>query len=153
EAYGRGRARYMYMPYQFPDGTIRPMSGLDLFSWIRQNPDTPPPIPSGRLTSAQEISIQQLNTEAGPKGSQTWSTGALKGVYDNIKSFDNAKDRAIFAHALNRAEHSSDWLATMKNVLTQVETKNLSPEGQQLFVNLQRLAETMGRFRSSMGLP
>lgn len=153
ESYGRGRARYYYQPYTMADGTIRPMSGLDMFNYIQQHGNEPPPIPTGRLTSAQDISIQQLMKEAGPKGSSTYSTGALKGVYDNLAAFDNTKDRAVFANAWSKVEHSSDWLQTFKNVLTQVEIKNLSPEGQQLHVNLQRLAETMGRFRSSMGLP
>jgi hypothetical protein len=153
EAYAKGRARYQYNSYLFPDGTVRPMSGIDFANYLREHPQEVPPMLSGRLNATQEISIQQLITEAGPTGSPTYKTGALKGVYDNIKAFDNAKDRAIFAHALNKAEHSSDWLATMKNVLTQVETDKLSPDGQQLYVNLQRLAETMGRFRSSMGLP
>lgn len=153
-AYGKfGRAPYLFAPYQMPDGSIKPISAFDIANWGRDHPGEDVPIPAGRLTSAQIVAIQQLNKEAGPKDTQYYNTGALKGVYENIGAFDNAKDRLIFANALSHVEHTSDWLATMKNALTQVEVEKLSPEGQKLYVNLQRLAESMGSFRARMNLP
>jgi len=154
-SYGRGRAMYDLRPYVDPQtGRTIVMDSVTYRDKLMKGEfGDAPPVPMGRLTSNQVISIQQLQTEAGTKDSPTYQTGALKGVYDNIKAYDNAKDRVLFAAAMNKAGKSDDWLATMHNALGQIEVGQLSPEGQRLYVNLQRLAETMGRFRSSMGLP
>jgi hypothetical protein len=103
-------------------------------------------IPAGALSQKEIISVQQLQSEASP---------AIKGVRDNLAAFDNGSDRTILARLIKTAGaptygEEASWLG---NVVNQGLKENLSPEGQKELQSLGRLAETMGRLRSTLGLP
>jgi len=119
------------------------MSNFDAIQQIRQGKHL---MLSGRLPFATAVSVQQLMSEAEP---------ALEGVRKSVGAFDNAKDRAVFARVLAGAGlptygAEASW---MGNVLNQVIVSDLTPQGRQLVVGLRRLNETMGRLRSTIGLP
>lgn len=144
EAFGKGRAQYQLNQYIDEDtGNPVTLSNVDAANQIKGGKNL---MITGKLPFQTAVAVQQLMSEATP---------ALSGVRDNLGAFDNTEDRAIFARLLKGAGlptygAEDAWLGT---VLNQSLTEHLSPQGKQLAVNLRRLNETMGRLRSTIGLP
>lgn len=141
-AFGQGRLYQMHT-YIMPDGTSTDMTG---FEYLAARDRGEKLTPTGRLSPNVIVGYQRLQSEGAP---------ALEGVRANLAAFDNVSDRAIFARVLGSAgqpEYGNES-AWMRNVLDQVATGQLSPEGQRLKANLARLADTMGLVRASMALP
>jgi hypothetical protein len=141
-AFGQGRL-FALGDYIMGDGSIRPMTGFEALAARDRGEKI---TPTGKVNTNIVIGFQRLQSEAGP---------ALKDVQDNLGTFDNASDRAIFARVLGGAGQPSygseaSWL---KNILDQVATDELSPEGQRFKASAARLADTMGLARASMALP
>jgi hypothetical protein len=142
-AFGQGRLWSLQRAMDPETGQSGFYTGFDV---LRNKQEGKNLIPMGALSAKDMISVQQLTSEAIP---------ALKGVEDNLAAFDNPNDRAIFARVLkNVAGPSRGNEATwMGNVLDQAMKSGLSDQGQQLAQKELRLAETMGRLRSTLGLP
>jgi hypothetical protein len=140
-AFGQGRL-YALNDYIKPDGTLTAMTG---FEYLAARDRGEQLTPTGRLSPNIVVGYQRLQSEAAP---------ALAGVRANLKAFDNASDKAIFARVLgtSKPDYGNEG-AWIHNMLDQVATNELSPEGQQLKISLTRLADTMGLVRSSMALP
>jgi hypothetical protein len=143
DAIGKSRLWMLQKAMDPETGEASYYTGFDI---LRNKQEGKNLIPMGALSSKDLISVQQLTSEAIP---------ALKGVEDNLSAFDNANDRAIFAKVLKGAGtpargQEAGW---MGNVLNQALTSGLSDKGQKLAQADLRLAETMGRMRSTLGLP
>jgi hypothetical protein len=141
-AFGQGRL-YSLHDYIQADGTPTQLTG---FEYLARRDRGEKLTPTNRLSPNVIVGYQRLQSEAGP---------ALQGVLDNIGSLDNASDRAIFARVMKGAGRpdygqEASW---MHNILDQVATDQLSPEGQRFKISLARLADTMGLVRASMALP
>jgi hypothetical protein len=141
--YGAGRAQYQIGAYIDEQGNIVPMSAFDAVQAIKGGRQL---TPSGRLNPQTAIAAQRLVSEATP---------AITEVGKNLKTFDNAGDRAIFARILKDSGSpsyggESEWMGT---ILNQALTENLSPEGKALVVRVRRLNDTMGTLRATLGLP
>jgi hypothetical protein len=144
EGMGVGRAMWTIGAYLDADtGQIVPMSNFDAVNAIKAGKQL---TPSGKLAPNLIVSTQQLVSEATP---------ALKGVREHLKAFDNESDKAIFAKVLaaaGPAQHGQE-ASWMGNIIGQALKGGLSPEGQEEARQLGRLSETMGRLRSTLGLP
>lgn len=144
EGFGMGRAMWTIAPYLDAEtGQIVPMSNFDALNAIKQGKQL---TPSGKLSANLVVSTQQLVSEATP---------ALEGVRANLKAFDNSNDKLIFARVLAGAGtpqrgQEATWLG---NVLNTALKGDLSPEGKAEAQQLARFSETMGRLRSTLGLP
>jgi hypothetical protein len=142
-AFGQGRLWSLQRAMDPDTGQSGFYTGFDI---LRNKQEGKNLIPMGALSAKDMISVQQLTSEAIP---------AIKGVEDNLSAFDNPNDRAIFARVLKGVAgptrgNEATW---MGNVLNQALTSGLSPQGQKLAQADIRLAETMGRLRSTLGLP
>lgn len=142
-AFGQGRLWQLQSVINPDTGQQELRTGFDILNAQKQGVNF---TPSGRMPAQMAVAVQQLQTEANP---------AIQGVRDNITAFDNGNDRAIFARVLRGAGnpqygHEATW---MGSVLNQALKEGLSPQGQKLAVRELRLAETMGRLRSVVGLP
>ena len=140
-AFGQGR---LYTLQAMIDEQGQPvlMTGFDV---LKAQTEGRHLTPGGRIPAQTVIAYQQLQSEAQP---------ALAGVQKDLGAFDNANDRAIFARVMERAGqpvygNEASWLG---NVLDQAAQGGLSPQGQDLVINMRRLGETMGRVRSLLGL-
>lgn len=145
-ATARGKAFGMYRTGMYYDPDLQqtvPMFQGDAMQEIANGRKL---IPTGQLPGSTILGAQRLSSEAQP---------ALKGVQDNIAAFDNAGDRAIFARILkeNPMADGQDPHSWMGNILDQSLNANLSPQGKNLVVKLNRLNETVSLLRSTLGLP
>lgn len=142
--FGQGRALYQFqMVYDPETGETYPLSNMDMAKALQQGKNL---IQTGRLPQDKVIAIQQLQSEATP---------ALKNFESAVKAFDNPTDKLIFARVMkgsgeaNRGDEAT-WLG---NVFNQAAKEDLSPEGKKIATQYgPRLAETMGRLRSTLGL-
>lgn len=103
-------------------------------------------IPSGPLSAKDVVSVQQLQSEAVP---------AIQNIRQHLGAFDDPTDRKIFARVMKNAGtpargQEASWMGT---VLNQALNEGLSEKGKNLAIAEARLAETMGRMRSTLGLP
>lgn len=151
--YGAGRAMYTFQTAMDGDtGEMILIPTMDMIRGIKEGKNY---IPVGKPTGKDAISVQQLVSEAGPRGTRFYEDGAIKQVEMNVGAFDNAKDRVIFSKAvrqMGQAERGREHV-WMSNVIDQALQGELSPEGRRLAISLRRLAETMGRLRTTLGLP
>lgn len=139
-AFGQGRLFTLQNTWE--DGVPGVMTGFEVLQAKKEGRNV---TIGGPLSAQIRIAYQQLNAEATP---------ALSGVMKYVGAFDNTSDRAIFAKAMAGAgtpEYGNEavWI---QNVIGQALRGGLSEDGRHLAVNLARLGETMGRFRSVAGL-
>lgn len=141
-AMGQGR---LYQLRNYMDPETGETTSLTGFDYLQQKQAGRNFIPVGQLGQDKVIAVQQLQSEANP---------ALKAVRDNLGAFDNAGDRAIFARVMKQAGNPAhgDEASWMGNVMNQALKEGLSPQGQRLAVAEGRMAETLGRMRSVLGL-
>ena len=142
--FGAGRAQYTFRMFYDPETQeTYPLSSMDAAKALQQGKNL---IMTGNLPQDKIIAVQQLQSEATP---------ALKNFESAAKSFDNPNDRAIFARVMKGAGEpargdESTWLG---NVFNQAAKEGLSPDGMKIATQYgPRLAETMGRLRSTLGL-
>ena len=145
ESYGLGRAMWNIQAYMDDSGQIVPMSAYDAMNAIHSGKQI---TPAGRLPVNLINSTQQLVKE---------STPAFDEAEKHLSAFDNDKDKAIFAKimqtspAMVRGQESS-WLGNVWSQALRGDS-GLSPEGRSEALALSRVNETMGRMRSTLGLP
>lgn len=102
-------------------------------------------VPSGTVPANTLIQVQRA-ANAIPS--------AVAEVEKHLGSWDNPKDRAIFAKIIKENAAGSEDAATwFGNILTQASTEGLSDEGRAALTSLRRLNESMGSLRAISGLP
>lgn len=141
-AFGKARLWALQKVYDPDTGETDFATGFDILASQQQGKHL---IPTGALPADKVIAVQQLQSEAKP---------ALSQVRAAMPAFDNAADRAIFARVIKNAgtPGHGDEASWMGNVMNQALKEGLSPQGQQLAIAQGRLAETLGRMRSVLGL-
>jgi hypothetical protein len=101
-------------------------------------------LPSGPVPATTLLQMQRA---------QNAIPNAVEDVSKNLKAWDNAGDRAIFARVIRDTPEGTDPSTWMGSVISQVAKENLSPEGKGAIVSLQRLNESLGTLRAISGLP
>lgn len=141
-AFGKSRLYMLQKVYDPETGDTDFMTGYDI---LANNAAGKKVIPTGGLPQDKIIAVQQLQSEAKP---------AIQQVRQNLAAFDNAADRAIFARVMKSAgtPGRGDEASWIGNVMNQAAKEGLSPEGQRLAIAEGRMAETLGRMRSVLGL-